>query len=224
MDGRRLREARERKRLSIDEVAAGARVPRKYLVAMEDGDTESLPAAPFLRSYWRQVLDFLEEDPNAWQAPDPSRGGAPPLAAGASPDSSGYEPTGTIPKADELPVTRLVVLGFFLTLVTVLGLRLGSQVVTGDAAEPEALVLEESDRPQTVRVRAVESTEVMVETDSSYHHNGTLNAGQTVAVESLLPITVEVRDLTRVSIHHNGRRIEPLHNLSHPRRLVFVPE
>ena len=224
MEGKRLREARERRGLSIDEVAAGARVPRKYLIAMEDEDAEALPAAPFLRSYWRQVLAYLGEDPGSWNASAPASSAPHALPVPGSGDAAGYEPTATIPKADELPVTRLVVLGFFLTLATVLGLRLGSQVVTGDAAESEALVLEESERPQTVRVRAVESTRVMVETDSSYHHNGTLDAGQTVAVESLLPITVEVSDLTRVSIHHNGRRIEPLHNLSHPRRLVFVPE
>lgn len=223
MSGHALRQARERRGLTLDEVAAGARVPRKYLIAMEADDTEALPAGPFLRSYRRQVLTFLGEDPDAWEATHLR--GAPGAAASPPPPAEGeYAPTATIPKSDELPVARLVVFGFLLTLAIVLALRVGSQLVATDDVEPEPVPIEAAERPQTVRVRAVEPTRVMVETDNSYHHNGTLEGGEAVAVESLLPITVEVSDLTRVVIHHNGDRIEPLHNLSHPRRLVFIPE
>ena len=220
MSGPRLRQERERRGLTLDEVAEGARIPRRYLVAMEEDDTATLPAGPFLRSYRRQYLTWLGIDAEAWQAshaPDELRGAAPP-PEGAPPD----EPTvtHTIPRVDKLPVVRLVILGFLLTLAVVLGLRVGSRMLDAEA-EPMPVSV---DATQTVTVQAINPTKVVVETDSSFHHNGLLQAGQSVSVESALPVTVEVSDLTQVKLHHNGDRIEPLHTLSGGRRLVFLPD
>ena len=221
MSGPRLRQERERRGLTLDEVAEGARIPRRYLVAMEEDDTATLPAGPFLRSYRRQYLTWLGIDAEAWQAahaPEPPAGAAPP--AHEPPD----EPTvtHTIPRIDELPVVRLVILGFLLTLAVVLGLRVGSRMLDAEA-QPEAMPVS-AEVTQTVTVLAINPTKVVVETDSSFHHNGLLEAGQSVSVESALPVTVEIADLTQVSLHHNGDRIEPLHTLSGGRRLVFLPD
>lgn len=227
MSGPRLRHERERRGLTLDEVAEGARIPRRYLVALEEDDTATLPPGPFLRSYRRQYLTWMGIDPDAWteaHAPAASPGELSPIDHDPG---SADEPTATatIPRVDELPVARLVVLGFLLTLAIVLGLRVSSRLVDREAAAPEPEpVAVDAATSQTVRVRAVEDTKVVVETDDSFHHNGTLRAGTSVEVESKVAVSVEVADLTRVVIHHNGDRIEPLHNLSASRRLVFLPE
>lgn len=229
MSGHQLRRERERRGLTLDEVAEGARVPRQYLIALEEDDTDTLPPGPFLRSYRSQYLQFLGIDPATW-ADRGATGSAGP-GGDASPALRPLdadlpaEPTATvtIPRSDELPVGRLVFLAFLLTLAIVLALRVGS-TVADPSDEPEPTPVVAGEATQTIRVRAVEPTPVSVETDDSYHHTGVLGAGEVVEVESALPITVEVGDLTQVVIQHNGVRIEPLHNLSHPRRLVFIPE
>ncbi len=221
MSGDALRREREKRGLTLDDVAEGARIPRRYLVAMEEDDTATLPPGPFLRSYRNQYLGWLGIDPVAFEAGVPlsarPHGDLAPDDLEPDPD-----PTATIPRSDDLPVGRLVFLAFLLTLSVVLGLRVSSRFADRDAEIVSAPV--SAAVPQSVRVRAIEDTRVQVETDNSTHHNGTLSAGGTVDVESALPIVVEVEDLTRVVIHHNGDRIEPLHNLSAPRRLVFVPD
>lgn len=63
--GKRLREAREAKGLSLDEVAARTRVPTRHLQHIEDGEWEALPAPTytvgFARSYGNAVgLDGTE--------------------------------------------------------------------------------------------------------------------------------------------------------------------
>ncbi len=119
-------------------------------------------------------------------------------------------------------MVRLVILGVLLTLAVVLGLRVGSRMLDAEAEVESTPVT--VDATQTVTVLAINPTKVVVETDSSFHHNGLLHAGQSVSVESALPVTVEVSDLTQVKLHHNGDRIEPLHTLSGGRRLVFLPD
>lgn len=49
--GEKLRDAREQKGLTVDDVAARLKVPARYIVALEQGDLASLPEPTFVRGY-----------------------------------------------------------------------------------------------------------------------------------------------------------------------------
>lgn len=216
-----LRHEREARGLSLDDVAERARIPRRYIEAMETGDTATLPPGPFLRGYRRQYLEFLDLPPDAITTldevaplePEPER----PLPVYSSSDLSQ-----TFPVSSELPVGKLVVAGFVLCAVVVLGLKVGATIMEDRATADDAVPVSGA-IPQKVTVRAIENTRVDVFADESWHHQGTLPGGESVSLESTLPIELTVGDLTLVVVHHNGKRIDPLHDLSTSRRLVFVP-
>jgi len=63
--GQRLREAREKRGLSIAQLAAQTRINAHYFEAIENDDTDSLPGGFFYRSFVRQyarLLDLPESD------------------------------------------------------------------------------------------------------------------------------------------------------------------
>ena len=85
-----LRQERERRGLSLDEVSQRSRIPRNYLLALESGEVGGLPRGPFLESYQRQYLLFLglPVDSRPGHSPRPvavSPGAASPGTASPSP-------------------------------------------------------------------------------------------------------------------------------------------
>lgn len=58
--GSHLKEAREHKKLSIQDVAIATKINNKIIKAIEDGDTENLPAKPFLRGFVQTYARYLE--------------------------------------------------------------------------------------------------------------------------------------------------------------------
>lgn len=58
--GNQLREAREKRKLSIQDVAIATKINNKVLKAIEDGDLGSLPAKPFLRGFVQSYARYLE--------------------------------------------------------------------------------------------------------------------------------------------------------------------
>ncbi|MCO5196837.1 MAG: DUF4115 domain-containing protein [Anaerolineae bacterium] len=60
--GSLLREARETNSLTLDDVQAGTRIPKKYLQAMEDGRFRALPTPVHARGYLRNYAKFLKLD------------------------------------------------------------------------------------------------------------------------------------------------------------------
>ncbi len=225
-----LRQARKRRGLTLDDVSHQARIPRRYVVALERGDIDVLPHGRFRSGYHRQYRSFLglppvAEDQTASRPADPE---APQELTGT---------TGTIPRSDEIPVLRLVASGFAFTLLVVLLLRVGAVVLesppaflTDGAADSEAsdqvgiAAAEGIAKAQTIGLRAIEDVRVSVLTTEGVIREGILPGGESVSVESDGPITLDIADLTRVRVRYNGSRLEPLHNLSKGRRLVFVPE
>ncbi len=222
-----LRKARERRGLSLDDVSQQARIPRHYIVALERGDVDVLPAGRFRSAYHRQYRSFL---------------GLPPMAEDitAQADAPFHdEPevtstTNTIPRGDEIPTVRLVASGFAFTLLVVLLLRVGAVVLESPPAfltpDPEEAVASEvvaADTvamAQSVALRAIEDVRVSVTTDEGVVRKGVLPGGESVSIASDGPITLEIADLTRVRVRYNGSRLEPLHNLSKGWRLVFLPD
>ena len=197
---------------------------------MEDGDRATLPPGPFLRGYQRQYLEFLEFDPNSLVVD----GLHPPPVN--DPDQ-----TQTITMAlDEVPLGRLVMSGFVLTMVVVLLLRLlfeatgtlpdtpslsdGVAPVTEEAPEAEPILPPEAMPTSRLRIRAIEPTRLNTRVDGEDSYRGTLPAGEIIDLEGRQRIEVFSADLTTIRITYNGERIEPLGNLSKPRRLVFVQD
>ncbi len=218
-----LRARRERLGLSLEQASDRARIPAHYLAAMETGDREVLPSGPFRRGYQRQYLEFLGLDPNTPILEDPP-----------------HEPTQTITMAiDEVPMGRLVMSGFVLTMVVVLLLRVlfeltGSVADAGDPTTADAEVVTEEVPPENLspgamptsrlRIRAIEPSRISTRVDSQDSYRGTLPAGEIIDLEGREQIEVFASDLTTIRITYNGERIEPLGNLSKPRRLVFVQD
>ncbi len=60
--GRTLREAREAKGLSLEEVQADTKIRRKYLQALEDGREDEFPAEVYLRGFLRSYANYLGLD------------------------------------------------------------------------------------------------------------------------------------------------------------------
>ncbi len=209
-----LRAERERKGMSLDEVSAGARIPAHYLDALERGDHDVLPPGPFLRGYRRQYLEFLGFDPET-----ETTASAPP------PAEPEYTITGTV-SFDEVPLIRLVMAGFVLTLVVVLGLRLTVELSGGPETAPAATAIADvaplMPPSSRLRIRAIEPTAISTSVDDHESFSGTLPAGEIIDLEGSEVIEVWAADLTTILITYNGERIEPLGNLSRGRRLVFV--
>jgi len=62
--GSPLREARERQKLSVDEIADLLKIPTAVIEAIESSDTDKLPPATFTRGYLRGFAKFVEINPN----------------------------------------------------------------------------------------------------------------------------------------------------------------
>ncbi len=60
--GRRLRLAREHKKIELPEVATKLRIQKNYLAALEEGDWDKLPGPVYAFGFLRQYADFLEEE------------------------------------------------------------------------------------------------------------------------------------------------------------------
>ena|SRR5579872_3605694 len=64
--GTSLREARERRRLGVEQVEAATLIPARYLRALEDEQFDRLPRGLYQRSSLRSYADFLGLDGAAY--------------------------------------------------------------------------------------------------------------------------------------------------------------
>lgn len=62
--GEILKKAREKKGLSINEIALSLKISSKVLKSIEDGDTSQLPAKTFLRGFVQSYANYLRVDVN----------------------------------------------------------------------------------------------------------------------------------------------------------------
>src|SRR4051794_38899055 len=63
LTGQKLRETREAARLTISEVSLATKINPKVLTAMENGETDHLPAKTFLRGFVKAYAQFLKMNP-----------------------------------------------------------------------------------------------------------------------------------------------------------------
>lgn len=72
--GQLLREARERKRVSLEEVEQVTRIRQKFLTALEEEDFAALPAETYVKGFLRTYAKYLELDPQEVMALYEGRG------------------------------------------------------------------------------------------------------------------------------------------------------
>ncbi len=136
------------------------------------------------------------------------------------------EPPGAEPA---MPLGRILAGLVVLVGLGVVLLQVGSRVLDADAAPPAEAPVAAAEqtsaaaRPELL-VRALENVRVTVEIDGEVVHQGTLPGGTARRFTAGTLTAVELEDLTRATVHFDGRRVEPLGSLNAPRRLEFVDD
>ena len=114
-----------------------------------------------------------------------------------------------------------------LLAIVVLGLNVLDHLMEpAQVVDPESLEGVVSE-PSTLVVSATERVDVRIEADGEELFDGVICSDcDTDRVEATAnnELAVELSDLTRARVIYNGRRVEPLGNLSAPRRLVFIDD
>ena len=122
---------------------------------------------------------------------------------------------------------RVAVGALALLSIVVLGLRVLDHLLEpAQVADPDqdAIVLAE---PSTLEVSSIERVEVRLVADGQQLFEGILCSecdNDRIEATATRELAVELSDLTRARVIYNGRRVEPLGNLSAPRRLVFIDD
>lgn len=139
MVGQRLREARESKGLSIEDIAAQTRIPTRHLASLESSDWDKLPAATYSIGFAKNYAATVGLDRNEiGEQLRAEMGGTRPAAA--SPEVyQAADPARTMPKG--LVIGALVLLALF-----VLGLTwFNNRSLQPDEPAAEASNIEASD-------------------------------------------------------------------------------
>ncbi len=215
--GRDLRDARARMGLTLEAAAQRARIPQRYLEALEKDDLSVFGRGPFASGYTRQYRRFLSlPDAPAPVVPAPfERGGRALDPDDDEPDQT--LPTQTSPLIPSRP--RLLALGVAVVLVLVLALLAGRTAIDSKA-EPE--VGEAPD--QIVLLTTGEPLKATIVADGRTIFKGALAAGQQQRFEAHDRLEIDLARLNGVSVVYNGRTLKPLGAQSRPRRLVFIDD
>lgn len=222
-----LRKKREQKGLTLRQVHMETGIPVDILDAIESDDEAQLAPGGFAARYRDQYARFLEVDP-AVLSPDPDTDSIPleearRLHKRGGDEDGPAEPTVTDPHPPRrLPVGRMVLSGVALAAVGVLFFRVVALLVD----DPSRTAGE--DAPQAPKhelsVRAIEPSPVLVTVDGEVAYDSLLPAPMAVQFTGGREMAVRVPDLTRVRIEYDGKEVEPLGNLTSPRRLVFLDD
>ena len=204
-----LRTERERRGLSLREVSRVSQIPLQILVALEDGETDRMEPEDLFhyREKYERHLGIRPTQQGVQQEEAPTE----------FVEFAEETRTHTIPIEDDFPKLRLVIIGFLLTLATVMVLQVGSMLV--DRQKEAAMVAPDE---QEISLRAINAMQIRLHTESEPQPAQRLGAGESTSLRSSETIIVEVDKLTDVVIHYNGEMIQPLGDQEFPRRLVFI--
>lgn len=214
-----LRHERERRGWTLDDVATRTRIPRPYLEALEDGNHDVLPPGPFFRGYLRQYLEFLGHSDSS---EEPSADGADDLDKRIE-QSVAQATSAALDSNQRVPLIRLAIAGFLITLVVTLGFSVYQRLTATPTTTVNGVVVP-AGPPHIVRIKAIEDVHMAVTTDGTLAYDKTLRGGSTLDFKAVSRMELEIADLTRVRLRYNDKRIEPLGSLSRGRRLVFMHE
>jgi hypothetical protein len=190
------------------------------LEALEDGNHEVLPPGPFFRGYLRQYLEFLGEEVSEDERSEAQQDVVDEVIEGQVARAT----SAAMASSQGVPLTRLVIAGFVLTLAMTLALqvnhRLNAPTIVPTAHGPIVAM----GPPHKVNVYAIEDVKVEVTIDGHTSYNDTLRGTKGMEFQATNRLELDISDLTRVRLQYNNKRIEPLGSLSRGRRLVFIHE
>jgi cytoskeletal protein RodZ len=217
--GKRFRELREAKGLTLEAASEATHVRVRYLDALEREDVESLLAAAYAKSFLKAYARLLEADEalvdhyrelihDRWQTEPPSLDGEP----------SG----GSVGK-----FVLLCVIGVALAVTVVVllssrasddmpmsdGLGLGTTIpLTHDTTAHDSVVqarVSQTTPPAalTLEIVAVETTWVEIITDSTKRRSETLNPGEIRLVDADHDFTVTLGNARGVELRLNGKEL-----------------
>jgi cytoskeletal protein RodZ len=231
-----LRRERERRGWTLEQVSHKTGVALRYLLVLERGTAELTGPMRQAREKYLKLLGLREMET---RSDDPPPRLAAPEPVDDPPSAEDESPTATLPRSEELPVARLALTAAVLLAVMGLGLRVASLLTESHPDAPAELTQTQppvapkdgkyapASLPggaQSLSVRANEPTRITVTAGVEVYHDGPIAPGEVVEVISDEKVVLDVADLTAVSITYNSDRVEPLHNLSHSRRLIFLPD
>jgi transcriptional regulator with XRE-family HTH domain len=214
-----LRNERERRGWSLDDVSSRTRIPKPYLKALEDGNHEVLPPGPFFRGYLRQYLEFLGQKDETEECTEDEQNAIDEHIE----VSVAHATSEAMATSQGTPLMRLVLAGFVLTLL----IMLTAQVTSRLTAQPTIMVngvLVPAGPPHHVQIYAIEDVQVEAITDGKSAFDAILKGTTSIKFQAQAKLELDISDLTRVRLHYNEKRIEPLGSVSRGRRLVFIHE
>ncbi len=62
--GEKMQELRNERRISLNEISKNTQIPIKYLINLEKGDYEKLPADVYIKGFLRSCAEYLNVNPN----------------------------------------------------------------------------------------------------------------------------------------------------------------
>ena len=215
-----LRYERERRGWSLDDVASRTRIPRQYLEALEDGNHEVLPPGPFFRGYLRQYLEFLGEETSEEERTEAEQDVVDQVIEGQVARAT----SAAMASSQGVPLTRLVIAGFVLTLAIMLAVQVNNRINAPTIVPSANGPIIALGPPHKVKVYAIEDVQMEVTIDGQISFDDTLRGTNGMEFQATNRLELDISDLTRVRLHYNDKRIEPLGSLSRGRRLVFIHE
>ncbi len=214
-----LRHERERRGWSLDDVSNRTRIPRTYLEALEDGNHEVLPPGPFFRGYLRQYLEFLGQQDESEERTEADQTALDERIEQSVADAT----SAALDSSQGVPMIRLAVVGFLVTLVATLGYNVYERLTATPTTTVNGVVIPVGP-PHIVRIKAIEDVHMEVTTDGKLAYDKKLSGGSTLDFKAISRLELDIADLTRVRVTYNDKRIEPLGSVSRGRRLVFMHE
>jgi transcriptional regulator with XRE-family HTH domain len=247
--GRILREEREKRGLSLDDLVKRTKISRRSLEALENDNAAALGSTFYFQSFAKQIAGVLELDQSAteWQEALSSINLViPPAAPVPAPRSYIPRVAPIRPRRESRWRTASPVISFVLVLVacsslyTVLDRFDLSDVptinLTHPAPEDNARQLESPapqpilHRPETppdailLKIAAVEKTWLSVDTDGKHIYSGLLDAADIKELEGRVTAKIKTGNAGGLTVTFNGKELGPLGGRGQVRTVVFTPD
>jgi cytoskeleton protein RodZ len=234
--GRILREEREKRRLSLDELVQQTRISRKSLEALEADNPAGAGGPFYFRSFAKQIARALNLDTPEWQealasataviAPQP-----------ASPDESYTPRVAPLRPHREGPWrSASYVVSFVVLLIACSGLYAildrfdvsdapSLQKAASVSAAESQPVVRHPDAPDEailLKIAAVEKTWLSVDTDGKHIYSGLLDAADTKELEGRVTARIRTGNAGGLTVTFNGRELGALGQRGQVRTVVFT--
>lgn len=223
--GEILREAREKRGLSLSDVEHETKIRSKYLAALESEDFKEIPGEAYVLGFLRNYARFLNLDSdqivNSYKSKTKTSDTviSPPFQVESNPS----------PEAGERLLSGAPskgrVLGFILTVVVVAGLIILTIVIgflRGNTSRTPAPVNPlqnqvtntniKTQKPQLIKIEliATEKCWVRVTADGIEKFAGMLYPGMTQKYQAKDSITLRLGNAGGVQVIYNGKKLPPL--------------